>query len=151
MASARIFALALLAAVPVLALGSEASAATPEASTAATRVAISARVTHGGTIAIAKSTSAYGEATKLSVRADDHQHDIRVTVRAVEGGDEYTVELGYSRDGKRVFKAKKIEVRGNSVEVDAGKGTTIALELKPAKAKRRRIELPEGNDPLAGV
>ena len=148
MAFAGLLAIALAAAAPLLA--GPAEAAPVAATSAASRVAIKASVAHAGTRADLTGESSVGETAKLRAEAGKHTHDLEVTVQAAEG-DTFTVTLAYGRNGKRVLKSKTLEVAGSSVQVKAGKGTVITLELAPATSKRARIVLPDGDDPLAGL
>lgn len=149
MATARIFALALLAAVPSMLFAADASAATPSAPSAAAKMSIKATVEHDGAELAASGTSSVGETTNLRASDESHAHDLSVTI--VSKSDKgYAVKVAYKRDGKRVVKSKTLEFSGESATLDAG-GSKITLSLAPVKAKRSRIEMPEGDDPLAGL
>lgn len=149
MATARIFALALMAAVPSMLFAADASAATPTAPAAAAKMSIKATVEHDGAKLAASGTSSVGEATNLRASDEAHAHDLSVTV--ISKGDKgYAVKVSYKRDGKRVVKSKMLEVSGESATLDVG-GSKITLSVAPAKTKRARIEMPEGDDPLAGL
>ncbi|MEM6293020.1 MAG: hypothetical protein AAGA54_17220 [Myxococcota bacterium] len=148
MAFARIFALALMTAAPAL-VSFDAAAATPEAQAPASKLSIAATVKHDGSTADAKQVAALGETSTLRAASDDHEHDLSITV--TKSGDGYAVKLGYTRDGKRIFKSKSATTAGDSLTIDAGKGTSITVALAPAKPKRARIDMPEGDDPLAGL
>ena len=148
MALARILAFSLLAAVPSMTFAAPASAATPEASAAA-ELSIKATVEHEGAKVAATASSAVGKTTTLRAADEKHAHDLSVTI--VSKTDKgYALELGYKRDGKRIVKAKTLQASGGALTVDAG-GSTITLTLAPAKPKRSRIEMPDGDDPLAGL
>ena len=146
MAFAGLFAIALAAAAPLL--SGPAEAAPAAATSAAARVAIKANVAHAGTDADLEGESAMGETATLRGQAGKHTHDLEVTVQSADS-DGFTVTLAYERNGKRVLKSKVVEVEGGAVQVKAGKGTLITLEVAPAK--RARIVLPDGDDPLAGL
>ncbi len=149
MATARIFALALLAAVPSMLFASDARAATPATSSAAATMSIKATVEHDGAKLDASGTSALGETANLRASDEAHAHDLWVTV--VSQTDKgYAIKLAYKRDGKRVVKSKTLEFSGETATLDAG-GSKITVSLAPVQAKRSRIELPEGDDPLAGL
>lgn len=149
MAFARIFAFTLLAAVPALSFASDASAATPQSQAPAAKLSIKATVEHDGAKLDASGTSSVGQTATLRASDDDHAHDLSVTV--VSHSDKgYALKVAYKRDGKRIVKAKTLEVAGDKATLDAG-GSKITLTLAPTKAKRSRIELPDGDDPLAGV
>ncbi len=149
MAFARIIAFTLLAAVPTLTFASDASAATPQSQAAAAQVSIKATVEHDGAKLAASSTSTLGETAKLKAADDDHAHVLSLTV--VSKSDKgYSLKIGYKRDGKKIVKAKTVEVSGETFTLERG-GSTITISLAPAKKKRSRIELPEGDDPLAGL
>jgi len=147
MALARIIAFALLTAVPAVGITSSASAATPEAKD--TKLSIKVTVEHEGAKLAAKSISSVGETASLRTADEDHAHDLSVTV--VSQSDEgFALKIGYARDGRRIVESKDYEVSGKSLTLEAG-GSTITLSLAPAKPKRTRIEVPEGDDPLAGL
>ena len=149
MATARIFALALLAAVPSMLFAADASAATPTAPSAAARLSIKATVEHDGAKLAASATSSVGETANLRASDEAHAHDLSITI--VSQSDKgYAIKLAYKRDGKRVVKSKMLEFSGESATLDVG-GSKITLSLAPVKAKRSRIEMPEGDDPLAGL
>ncbi|MGH1340104.1 MAG: hypothetical protein ACRBN8_01030 [Nannocystales bacterium] len=149
MATARIFALALLASVPSMLLGADASAATPTAPAATAKMSIKATVEHDGAKLDAAGTSTVGETARLRASDEAHAHDLSVTI--VSKNDKgYAVKVAYKRDGKRIVKSKMLEFAGESATLDAG-GSTITLSVAPAKTKRARIEMPEGDDPLAGL
>jgi len=149
MATARIFALALLAAVPSMLLAADASAATPTAPAAAAKMSIKATVEHDGAKLAASGTSSVGGTANLRASDESHAHDLSVTI--VSKNDKgFAVRVAYKRDGKRVVKSKMLEFSGESATLDAG-GSKITLSLAPVKAKRTRIEMPEGDDPLAGL
>lgn len=150
MAIARIFALTLFAAAPVLGWTPAATAATPEASDSAAKISIRAKIQHEGRSADAKRVSTLGKIAKLTAQDEEHAHDLEVTVARPEGSDAYAVTIGYARDGKKVLKSKTVEVRGESMTIEAG-GTMITLELRKAKPRRAKIDMPEGDDPLAGL
>ena len=149
MATARIFALALLAAVPSMLFAADASAATPSAPSAAAKMSIKATVEHDGAKLAASGTSSVGETANLRASDEEHAHEFSVTI--VSKSDQgYAVKVAYKRDGKRVVKSKTLEFSGESTTLDAG-GSKITLSLAPVKAKRSRIVVPEGDDPLAGL
>ena len=149
MATARIFALALLASVPSMLFAADAFAATPTAPSVAATMSIKVTVEHDGSKLAASSTSNVGETAKLRASDEAHAHELSVTIvsRSDKG---YAVKVAYKRDGKRVVKSKMLEFSGESATLDAG-GSQITLSLAPVKAKRARIEMPEGDDPLAGL
>jgi hypothetical protein len=149
MALARIFAFALLATVPAMTFAADASAATPDAKASEAQLSIKATVEHDGAKLAATGSSSVGETTKLRASDDAHAHDLSVTI--VSKSDKgYAVKLRYDRDGERIVKAKTLELSGGALTVDAG-GSKITLSLAPSKPKRSRIEMPEGDDPLAGL
>ena len=149
MATARIFALALLAAAPSMLLAADASAATPTAPAAPAKMSIKVTVEHDGAKLAASGTSSVGETATLRASDEAHAHDLSVTI--VSNNDKgYAVRVAYKRDGERVVKSKMLEFAGESASLDAG-GSKITLSLAPVRAKRARIEMPEGDDPLAGL
>lgn len=149
MAFARIIAFTLLAAAPALSFASNASAATPQTQAAAAKVSIKATVEHDGSKLATSGTSRLGETAKLRAADDDHAHDLSLTIVS-KGDSGYAVKIGYKRDGKRVVKAKTVDASDGAVSFEAG-GSKITISLAPAKKKRARIEVPEGDDPLAGL
>jgi len=151
MAFARIIAFTLLAATPFLSLATNASAASSEVESSEAKLSIKATVEHDGAKLDASSVSKLGETAKLHAADGAHAHDLSLTIVSnADGG--YSVKVGYARDGKNILKAKTIEVSGDELTLEA-KGSKITVSLAPstAKPKRSRIEMPEGDDPLAGV
>ncbi len=149
MAFARIFALSLLVSAPAMTAGFDAAAATPEAQTPAARMSIKATVEHDGSKLDASKESDVGQTAKLRAADDAHAHDLSVTVLP-QGDKGFRVKLGYTRDGKRILQAKTLDVSGGVLTLDAG-GSKITLSVAPAKPKRTRIEMPDSDDPLAGL
>lgn len=149
MALARFIAISLFLAAPMVSVASEASAATPTTEASETKLSIKATVEHDGATLDAAGTSTVGSTTKLRAADEDHAHDLSVTV--LSSSDKgYAVKIAYKRDGKRVLKAKTVEVSGDELILDM-KGSKITVSLAPAKRKRSRIELPKSDDPLAGL
>lgn len=149
MAFARIFALSLLVSAPVMTAGFDADAATPEAQAPAARMSIKATVEHDGTKLDASKESDVGQTAKLRASNEAHAHDLSVTILP-QGDKGFRVKLGYTRDGKRILKSKTLDASSGAFTVDAG-GSKITLSLAPAKPKRTRIEMPDSDDPLAGL
>ena len=152
MAFARILAFTLLAATPVLSLATDASAATPAAEASDAKLSIKATVEHDGAKLDASSVSKLGETAKLHAADDAHAHDLTLTVVSKADGG-YSVKVGYARDGKSILKSKTIEVSGGELTLEA-KGSKITVSFAPSihsKPKRSRIDVPEGDDPLAGL
>jgi hypothetical protein len=149
MAFERIIAISLFLAVPMVSVASDASAATPNAEASETKLSIKATVEHDGATLAAAGTSTVGGTAKLRAADDAHAHDLSVTV--LSSSDKgYAVKIAYKRDGKRVVKAKTVEVSGDELTLDV-KGSKITVSLAPAKRKRSRIDLPKSDDPLAGL
>ena len=149
MALARIFALSMLAAVPALTVGFDAAAAVPKAPAPTARMSIKATVEHDGAKLDTSKESNVGQTATLRAADDAHAHDLSITVLS-QGDEGLRVKLGYIRDGKRILGSKTLDVSGGAVTVDVS-GSKITLSLTPAKAKRTPIELPDSNDPLAGL
>lgn len=148
MAFERIIAISLFLAVPMVSAVSDASAATPTTEASETKLSIKATVEHDGATLAAAGTSTVGSTAKLRAADDSHAHDLSVTV--LSSSDQgYAVKIAYKRDGKRIVKAKTVEVSGDELTLDM-KGSKITVSLAPAKRKRR-IDLPKSDDPLAGL
>lgn len=147
----RILALLVATAVPALAFAAPAhAAATDSKSQAAANVEIGVTIAHAGSTATAKAVTALDAEARISVSADDHRHDLRVVVTQVDGGETLAVKVTYKRDGKAVVKKKSIRAKSGVASLEAG-GSVVTLQLSKAAPKRARIEMPDGDDPLAGV
>lgn len=149
----RLFSVLLAASLPVVAFAPEASAATPTQVEAQQRVQIELSFTSAdGSALEASAVGDFGAQTRLSLTSESHRHDIRVTVTRPSEGDAFGVKFSYRRDGKTVIKTKRIEAgAGGTARLQTPDGRTMLLQLGFAKPKRAPLDLPEGDDPLAGV
>lgn len=100
--------------------------------------------------------------TALQLEADGHEHAFAITVRkADERGRKLAVTLGYQRDGEAVFETLTIEAAAKKAEVVRSEGGEVALSLKLAPKvvsdeaapapRRKKVEVEDTNDPLAGL
>ena len=99
--------------------------------------------------------------TALALEADGHQHAIAITVRkADERGHKLAVTVGYQRDGEAVLETVTVEAAAKKAKVVRSEGGDVALSLKlapkrvpveEAPASRRKVEVEDTNDPLAGL
>ncbi len=147
----RILALLVATSVPAFAFAAPAhAAATDTKAEAASQVEIGVTIAHAGSTAKAKAVTAMDAEANISVSADDHRHDLRVTVSEVDGAEQLAVKVTYKRDGKAVVKKKSITAKSGVASIEAG-GSTVTFKLSKAAPKRARIEMPDSDDPLAGV
>lgn len=145
----RILALLVATSVPAFAFAAPAhAAATDTKAEAASQVEIGVTIAHAGSTAKAKAVTAMDSEARISVSADDHRHDLRVTVTEV--AEKLSVKVTYKRDGKAVVKKKSITAKSGVASIEAG-GSTVTFKLAKAAPKRARIEMPDSDDPLAGV
>lgn len=99
--------------------------------------------------------------TSLALEADGHEHAVSITVKkADEGGRTLAVTLGYERDGEAMLETITVEAAAKKAKVVRSEGGDVALSLKlapktvseeEAPAPRRKVEVEDTNDPLAGL
>ncbi len=144
---------ALLFSTTAFAFAPQASAATPTQVEQQQRVQIELAFTSSGGSALEVSAIGdWGSETRLSLKGDEHRHDIRITVRKLGEGDALALKLSYRRDGKTVIKTKKLKASvGATTKVNTPDGRTMVLKLDIAKPKRAPLDLPDEDDPLAGI
>ena len=80
--------------------------------------------------------------------------------KADERGHKLAVTVGYQRDGEAVLETVTVEAAAKKAKVVRSEGGDVALSLKlapkrvpveEAPASRRKVEVEDTNDPLAGL
>ena len=99
-------------------------------------------------------------ATRSASCAEKSRCAIAITVRkADERGHKLAVTVGYQRDGEAVLETVTVEAAAKKAKVVRSEGGDVALSLKlapkrvpveEARASRRKVEVEDTNDPLAG-
>ena len=102
--------------------------------------------------------------TALQLEADGHEHAIALTVRkADDSGKTLAVTLGYQRDGEAIFETVTLEAAAKKAEIVRSEDGEVALslelapkvvsaeELEPAPQRKKKVEVEDTNDPLAGL
>jgi hypothetical protein len=138
--------LAGLLALPAVFAPSVASAATPtQTSQKASKVEVDLELRHGDAKAASSAVVEVGSQASFDF-GDTRQ--MQLTIEPTEG-DALSVTFSMKKGSKTIIKARTIEASaGQTQEIKLGKGRVLALKVQP---KSHRIELPDSNEPLAGL
>ena len=91
----------------------------------------------------------WGTQTHWSIEDGEHEHRIAVSVRRIDA-EQVAIRLAYSRDGATMVEVQDAKGRIAAPKEFQSTDGTLAVGLVVAEAAAR-IELPDGDDPLAGV
>ena len=147
----RLLSLVLAASAPAIALAptGAVAAATPQPPQAK-RFKVAVQVEQGDAKLAAEAVTDDGAEARLSLGDDDHKHVLKLTVTELTD-DKLQLKLHYRRDGKVVIKSKTVVATPGQPQKVRVRNTTLTFSLSQARPGHVRIDMPEGDDPLAGL